>query len=96
MMRLSVAIPVYNEEDVVPELLARVLAVLDALPGGPHEVVFADDGSTDGTRRILTEAARRDARIKVVVLSRNFGHQAAFGAALDHTTGNHPRPGSRA
>lgn len=88
MTRLSVAIPVYNEEEVVPELLSRLMAVLDTLPGGPHEVVFADDGSTDDTRRILSEAARGDARIKVVVLSRNFGHQAALGAALDHATGD--------
>jgi dolichol-phosphate mannosyltransferase len=87
-MRLSIGIPVHNEEEVVPELLARLTAVVDTLPGGPHEIVFVDDGSSDGSRRLLTEAARRDRRVKVVALSRNFGHQAALGAALDHATGD--------
>ncbi|HJR59050.1 MAG TPA: glycosyltransferase family 2 protein [Vicinamibacterales bacterium] len=87
-MRLSVGIPVYNEQQVIPELLTRLTKVLDALPGGPHEVVFVDDGSADASRDLLTEAARRDPRIRLVILSRNFGHQAALGAALDHVTGD--------
>lgn len=87
-MRLSVGIPVYNEQEVLPELLARLLAVLDKIDGGPHEVIFVDDGSDDGSRRLLEDAAARDARIRVVVLSRNFGHQAALGAALDYATGD--------
>ena len=87
-MRLSVGIPVYNEQQVIPELLARLTAVLDAIPGGPHEVVFVDDGSADQSRALLTDAARRDSRIRLVVLSRNFGHQAALSAALDHVTGD--------
>src|SRR5215813_782538 len=87
-MRLSIGIPIHNEEEVVPELLKRLLAVIDALPGGPHEVVFVDDGSTDKSRSLLTDAARRDPRVKVVALSRNFGHQAALGAALDFATGD--------
>jgi glycosyltransferase involved in cell wall biosynthesis len=87
-MRLSVGIPVFNEQEVIPELLTRLLRVLDGIPGGPHEVVFVDDGSTDGSRQLLEEAARCDPRIRVVMLSRNFGHQAALGAALDHSTGD--------
>ncbi len=87
-MRLSVGIPVYNEEQVIPDLLRRLLKVLDSLPGGPHEIVFVDDGSADGSRTLLTEAARRDRRIRVVVLSRNFGHQAALSAALDQVSGD--------
>jgi len=87
-MRLSIGIPLYNEAAVIPELLTRLLAVLDVIPGGPHEVVCVDDGSTDGTRELLTHAAKRDARLKIVVFSRNFGHQAAFSAALDFATGN--------
>src|SRR4030095_6832514 len=87
-MRLSIGIPVRNEEEVLPELLSRLLAVLDTIPGGPHEVVFVDDGSTDGTRTILTNAVRNDSRLRVVALSRNFGHQAAMGAAIDHATGD--------
>lgn len=87
-MRLSIGIPVFNEEAVLPQLITRLLPVLNSIPGGPHEVVFVDDGSTDGTRGILVSAARRDRRMKVVALSRNFGHQAAMSAALDYATGD--------
>jgi glycosyltransferase involved in cell wall biosynthesis len=86
--RLSVAIPVHNEESVLPELLHRLRAMLDTLPGGPHEMLFVDDGSTDRTFEMLAEAAREDSRIAVLSLSRNFGHQAAITAALDHVTGD--------
>ena len=87
-MRLSVAVPVHNEEQVLPELLQRLTAVLDALPGGPHEMVFVDDGSSDGSLSILEAASSRDTRVVVVSLSRNFGHQAALSAALDQVTGD--------
>lgn len=87
-MRLSIGIPVYNEQQVIPELLTRVTRVLDSIPGGPHEVVFVDDGSADGSRALLADAAQRDPRIRLIVLSRNFGHQAALSAALDHVTGD--------
>jgi polyisoprenyl-phosphate glycosyltransferase len=86
--RLSVAVPVHNEETVLPELLRRLTAVADHLTGGPHEFVFVDDGSTDRTREILESAARKDPRVVVVVLSRNFGHQAALSAALDNVSGD--------
>lgn len=88
MSRLSVAIPVFNEERVLPELLRRLGAVLDAIPGGPHEMVFVDDGSSDGSLPLLEEASRTDPRVVAVSLSRNFGHQAALAAALDHVTGD--------
>lgn len=87
-IHLSVAIPVHNEESVLPELLSRLRKVLDGLPGGPHEIVFADDGSTDRTFEMLGRAAREDSRIIAISLSRNFGHQAAISAALDHTSGD--------
>lgn len=87
-MRLSVAIPVLNEEAVLPELIRRVGAVLDGVPGGPHEMVLVDDGSTDRTRVILAEASRRDPRVRAILLSRNFGHQPAITAALDHVRGD--------
>jgi len=86
--RLSVAIPIHDEETVLPELLTRLRTVLDGLQGGPHEVVFVDDGSVDRTFAILEEAARQDSRIVVLSLSRNFGHQSAITAALDHVTGD--------
>jgi dolichol-phosphate mannosyltransferase len=86
--RLSIAIPVSNEETVLPELLRRTFTVLEEIPGGPHQVVFVDDGSSDRTLELLEEAARRDPRVIVVSLSRNFGHQAALTAALDYVSGD--------
>jgi len=86
--RLSLAIPIHNEADVLPELLRRTRAVLDELRGGPHEIVLVDDGSRDQSFEILEEAARNDPRILAISLSRNFGHQAALTAALDHATGD--------
>jgi len=87
-LRLSVGIPIHNEEAILPELLRRTLSVLDELPGGPHELLLVDDGSTDNTLAILEEAAHRDPRVRVLSLSRNFGHQAALSAAFDHVTGD--------
>jgi polyisoprenyl-phosphate glycosyltransferase len=86
--RISVAIPLHEEELVLPELLRRVTAVLDPLPGGPHEVVLVDDGSEDGTFELIREAAVRDDRVVGVRLSRNFGHQAALTAALETVSGD--------
>jgi glycosyltransferase involved in cell wall biosynthesis len=88
LSRLSLAIPVHNEEPALPDLLRRTRAVLDSIPGGPHEIVFVDDGSTDRSFALLTDATREDGRIVAISLSRNFGHQAALTAALDHVTGD--------
>jgi polyisoprenyl-phosphate glycosyltransferase len=85
---ISVAIPLYNEESVLPELLCRTRAVLDATPGGPHQIVLVDDGSSDRTCELLEEVAEKDSRVVVIALSRNFGHQIALGAALDHVSGD--------
>ena len=62
--RLSVAIPVFDEETVVRELVRRVCDVLDRLAGGSHEIVFVDEGSTDHTFELLEPAAQKDPRIK--------------------------------
>jgi dolichol-phosphate mannosyltransferase len=86
--RVSVAIPVYNEAGIIAELLTRVEGVLEGLPGGPHEIVVVDDGSADGTREALLQAAEVHHHLTVVALSRNFGHQAALSAALDHVSGD--------
>ena len=87
-MRLSIAIPLFNEAALIPELLTRTARVLDSIPGGPHEIVCVDDGSRDETWQLVKEATHRDPRVFGVSLSRNFGHQAAFSAALDHVTGD--------
>ena len=85
---ISVAVPLHNEEEGLPELVRRVGAVLDQMPGGPHEMLFVDDGSSDRTMSLLEKFASQDPRISVISLSRNFGHQAALTAALDHVSGD--------
>jgi dolichol-phosphate mannosyltransferase len=84
---LSIILPVYNEEAVMPLLLPRLHSLLERLPV-PAEVIFVDDGSKDRTAELLTAAALADARIKVVEFSRNFGHQIAITAGADVATGD--------
>jgi len=86
--RISVAISLFNEEEVLPELIRRLRAVLGEISGGPHEMVFVDDGSSDRTFKLLEAAAAEDPRILAISLSRNFGHQSALSAALDHVSGD--------
>lgn len=78
---LSVVIPCYNEIGVLPLLEERLLAVLPGL-GMPFEVVFVDDGSSDGSYERLAALHSRDERFKLLRFSRNFGHQAAITAGL--------------
>ena len=82
---VSVVAPMLNEEGTARVFCERVQAALDGLP---WELVIVDDGSQDATPRILAELAAADKRVKVVTLSRNFGHQMAITAGLDHATGD--------
>jgi len=82
---VSVVAPMLNEEGTARIFCERVRAALDGLP---WELVVVDDGSSDATPAILAEAAAADARVKVVTLSRNFGHQTAITAGLDHAQGD--------
>jgi dolichol-phosphate mannosyltransferase len=84
--QISVAVPVYNEIEVLPQLYERVARVLDGL-GVTWELVLADDGSTDGTREWIAEQGARDRRLKAVLLSRNFGQGAARLASLAYAGG---------
>lgn len=83
---MSVVIPVYNERDNLLPLLERLRRVLAAL-GESYELVFVDDGSTDDTAARLRELSAADSRLELVRLSRNFGHQAALVAGLQHARG---------
>jgi dolichol-phosphate mannosyltransferase len=83
---ISVVIPVYDDEEVLPELHRRLGLALDALPG-EHEIVFVDDGSGDGSYRVLAELHAADRRVRVVRLARNFGQQNATAAGLAHARG---------
>ena len=78
---LSVVAPCFNEEDVLPEFLRRMGVVLDGF-GGTSELVLVDDGSRDGTWRVIGEAAAQDPRVVGVRLMRNHGHQLALTAGL--------------
>ena len=86
--RVSLVVPLFNEEATLPELLRRTLVVLDETPGGPHELILCDDGSGDRTGVMIAEAAAADDRVRAVWLSRNFGHQTALAAAMDHAGGD--------
>jgi len=85
-IELSVVVPVYNEEENIPELHRRLAAVLAPLVRS-YEIVFVDDGSADRTWSVVGELAAADPHVKGLSFSRNFGHQAAFTAGLDHAGG---------
>ena len=83
----SIVIPVLNECETLEALYQRITPVMDALDGS-CEVILVDDGSTDGSAEIMRGLHERDDRFTVVRLSRNFGHQVAISAGLDHAHGN--------
>ncbi|WP_083516727.1 glycosyltransferase family 2 protein [Alicyclobacillus shizuokensis] len=85
-VRYSVVIPVYNEEAVLPVTYERLKPVMDQL-GHPYEILFVDDGSQDTSGAWLTSLAQRDAHVRVLHFSRNFGHQAAITAGIDYARG---------
>jgi polyisoprenyl-phosphate glycosyltransferase len=84
---ISVVLPVYNEQETLAALYARLVPALEQATEGLFEVIFVNDGSRDNSEQILNDFHQRDARLKVVHFSRNFGHQAALQAGLDASTG---------
>ena len=85
---ISLVIPIYNEELVIDELLNRSLTTLKEI-GRPFEIIVVDDGSEDSSLQKLLDHRKKDERIKVVELSRNFGHQAAFTAGIRRSKGQY-------
>src|SRR5262249_22891920 len=83
---LSIVVPVYNEEEVLPEFCSSLFPVLESLRES-YEVIFVNDGSTDRSFEILHRFCEKNSPLKVVNLSRNFGHQAALSAGLDFAAG---------
>ena len=83
---LSVVIPVYNEEENLPILQQQLAAALNALEL-PYEIIYVDDGSTDGSLAALQEIVRSDDNVRVIELRRNFGQTAALSAGLDFSQG---------
>ena len=85
---LSVVTPCFNEDAVIRETHRRLTSVLGQIPEFTYEVIYVDDGSGDGTLDILRDLQSSDQRVRVVALSRNFGHQIAVTAGLQSTTGD--------
>ncbi|MCU1305524.1 MAG: hypothetical protein JWN45_219 [Acidobacteriaceae bacterium] len=88
MPKFSIVVPFHNEEESVTTLYDRLTAVMEAT-GESFEMVFVDDGSTDGTFRLLREILAVDSRVAVVKLRRNFGQTSALAAGFDHATGEY-------
>ncbi len=85
---VTVVVPIFNEEPVLPELLARLTAVFNQHPGVVWDALLVDDGSRDGSVRLIEAHAKGDPRFKLIEFSRNFGFQAALAAGLAHATGS--------
>jgi glycosyltransferase involved in cell wall biosynthesis len=86
-MDISVVIPVYNEVEALPELHQALTDALDRISQSA-EIVFVDDGSSDGSATVLDTLAHADARVQVLHLRRNYGQTAALMAAFQHSTGD--------
>ena len=83
---ISIVISVYNEEKALHEFYREATPVFEALPWN-YELIFVNDGSADASGQILAELAAADPRVRVINFSRNFGHEAAMLAGLDHSSG---------
>jgi len=84
---ISVVVPIYNEQENLPALRARLTAALDST-GEPWELILVNDGSRDNSPQMMREMNQQDPRIKAVYLSRNFGHQPAITAGIHNAKGN--------
>ncbi len=84
---ISVIVPCYNEEEVLLHFHSRLMQVFESTPEEEYELIYVNDGSSDGTEEILRSVHRNFPSIRVVMLSRNFGHQAAVTAGLSAANG---------
>lgn len=84
---LSLVIPVFNEEKLLAELTRRTVIAVERCTA-EYEIIFIDDGSTDGSLNVLLDMRKKNKRLKILALSRNFGHQAAYTAGLNHAKGD--------
>ncbi len=88
MPKISIVVPCYNEEKVLPLFYEAITTLSASMPEADFEYVFVDDGSKDNTFSLLKEFAIKDKRVKYVSFSRNFGKEAALFAGLEHTSGD--------
>jgi glycosyltransferase involved in cell wall biosynthesis len=87
MKQVSIVIPVYNEKQNIPVVLKAVQGVMSSLPYR-YEITFVDDGSNDGTLAVLKQLSAENTGVGFLSFSRNFGHQYALKAGIDHATGD--------
>lgn len=86
---ISIVVPVYYEEELIEEFYSRVRRVMDGLrPRYETELIFINDGSKDRSLELLLDLTRKDRRVRILDLSRNFGHQRAITAGIDHADGD--------
>jgi len=86
MVTFSIIAPIFNELDNIPELYERIMEVMDST-GEPWELIMVDDGSQDGSSKLIRDLSAKDPRVKPVIFARNFGHQIAVTAGLDFSQG---------
>src|SRR4051812_33268188 len=84
---IGIVVPAYNESENLPILLAELASAFE-VSGYSFELLIVDDGSTDGTRSVIRDLANADSRVRGIILTRNFGHQAAISIGLRHVQGN--------
>src|SRR3989338_8819683 len=85
-LHLSVVAPVYNEDKCLREFYSRLCKVIGS-SGLNAEIIFVNDGSSDDSLELIRQLAQKDSRIKILNFSRNFGHQIAVKAGIDHAYG---------
>ena len=85
---ISLVIPIFNEEALIDELVPRSIKAIERM-AGQFELILVDDGSTDSSLEKMVNYQKNDNRVKVLALSKNFGHQAAFTAGLEHAKGEY-------
>ena len=88
MKKVSIVIPVYNEQEVLEKLIIRLAKLIEKTSNYEFEVIFVNDGSTDKSLEFLEKLADIEKRVKVISFSRNFGHQAAVTAGIKYVTGD--------
>jgi polyisoprenyl-phosphate glycosyltransferase len=86
--KLSLVAPAFQEEEILPQFIKEVTGILEGMEDYEWELILVDDGSTDGTLQVMHRFGRQEKRIKWLSLSRNFGHQAALTAGLEHARGD--------
>ena len=85
---ISIVVPCYNEEEVIAETHRRLAALADSRPCERFEILYVNDGSRDRTLHLLRDIVQSDGRVRVVSFARNFGHQLAVTAGIDHAIGD--------